>query len=221
VKEAAVFVAVKKEDGAWDLFDRLSSSDQNTWCQVGLGIQLNQLSQNATIRTAQPWVILCFGGLDHDATDSILASAGSWLDYDHEVVAALRSWRERPGGSRAAPAASPEQTEEKPAPPRCGFCPEEGLYPEHYSHCGQHGAAAEAHAGRLKTGGLVDGPESRDESRRFAEAQRVQLEILQAQLIGFRTQNDRAKGAQLAISHRPSPPEEIPAVGTTPHYEWP
>lgn len=321
MKTVGVFVAVKRSDGAWDLFVRVGAKAPE-WRQVTTphGILPEYLHQGAgnLADADQPWAVLCFGGEDHDAADGIQTSETPWR-HPNELKAALKSWRERPGGSRAkapaveapppidwsnvfvhhdglgyqltaegypcriphldrhtvqetarsitftaqdccllvarlgtgwggfanahllprypglaarldalfpvaapvAPAASPEQTKEKLALPPCGFCPEEGLYPEHYRHCGQHGGAAEAHAARLTTGGLVDCPGTRIESLRFADRKRIELEASAAQIIGFRTQNDRAKGAQLAISERSTPADPPPAAGMTPHYEWP
>lgn len=224
MKETAVFVAVKREDGTWDLLDRLSSVD--TWCQVGLGIHMDVLPHNATMRTAadQSWVILCFGGWDHDAIDLVLRSPGQTHSaHDREIDAALKSWRERPGGSRArlgnaAVEPKPAQKKEEP-PPACWFCEKPSVSAGTFPACLPHVLVAAYHAERMHTGGGVDCPESRAETLRFVRALDTIAAEERSAVGGFRTQSDSAR-AEPAIA--PSlPSEEIPAAGMTPHYEWP
>lgn len=118
--------------------------------------------------------------------------------------------------------------DEKDKPIPCGFCEKPAANPQGTPHCGVHGphvSAAILHDRRLLTGGLADCPETRAESLRFAERRRVQVELDQARIAGYCTQNDLAQGARPTVTERAFKDgrilEEIPLAGQTPHYEWP
>lgn len=116
--------------------------------------------------------------------------------------------------------------EKKAEPERCSFCenPAVVLAPNGLRTCMVHPEALGYHAERLALGGLNDSPETRAESVRFAQAEYARKDLEDAQLCGFRTKMDLVPLALTvtSLTHpKPAPPEEVPLVGTTPHYEWP
>jgi hypothetical protein len=121
-------------------------------------------------------------------------------------------------------AAVPEpSSEQKETPPlACSFCE----YPAVASNsilstCLQHGAALSLHAGRMEIG-LPDCPETRAETLRFVVRDQARQALELAQSSGFRTKVDRVRqSTRSSIAESKASPEEIPLVGTTPHYEWP
>jgi len=110
----------------------------------------------------------------------------------------------------------------------CSFCNEPALFPNVPGTpltCATHERAGWRLHHRLELGGVSDTPELRQEVLRHVAASDQFLRDGQREASGaltlfdeFGTERDRrGKG----IAELKPPPEEIPLVGITPHYEWP
>lgn len=120
-------------------------------------------------------------------------------------------------------AAVPPPAPEPPPPPRCWFC-EEPAVPPGPPSCGsmRHTLSAWSHQERLERGGLVDCPGTRAETSRFVDSRVDEAQAQLAESAGYRSHFDNSAPVAPSLpEQRPPPPEEIPLVGATPHYEWP
>lgn len=133
-----------------------------------------------------------------------------------------------PAGAQGAyvitAAVIPPPAQAAPPPLTCWFCDkpnidEDGIH----RSCGSsvHAYGARIHVQRLQVGGLVDCPETRCESLRFVDAQKQARRAEIAVKVGYRTSLDNCHRARPSLSEQRSTVEEIPLVGSTPHYEWP
>jgi hypothetical protein len=145
------------------------------------------------------------GGVDTPETRAeTLAYAKRWLEDQLAETA-----KQKPEGS-------------------CSFCKEPALLPNVPGTpltCATHERAGWRLHHRLELGGVSDTPELRQEVLRHVAASDQFLRDGQREASGaltlfdeFGTERDRrGKG----IAELKPPPEEIPLVGITPHYEWP
>jgi hypothetical protein len=160
------------------------------------------------------WLTLCFG--PRLSVDSMKAAA--------ELATAFSDWRR----ARMDPFAPPLPAPAPPPPAPCWFCEAPAIFiPNGMPQaCAAHTPEAVTYAARLSAGGLQDTPEARGEVMRFVSEQRL-ANTQFAEELGFRTASDvqysRRRPAHSSLSSPASPPaaEEIPLVGTTPHFEWP
>lgn len=126
------------------------------------------------------------------------------------------------GIESAAPAAKQKAHQEK-----CGFCPEQAVVAvsETLATCDAHTRAATRLAERLQIGGVSDSSFLREEVLRHVQESDRLLAVEQCQAVGARPAFDRqappTKHPPRTVATMKAPPEEIPLVGTTPHYEWP
>lgn len=208
-----------------------SDPSVSPWHLTGVCRQnaMEHLAEPARRCSATEYIIVTCSALGDPR--SVVYSAG----YSHAAYAVLETehqrWTARPrsGPPYHAPELPPPPataTEEDAKPVLCGFCSLPAQNPQGVPHCGVNGphvGAAILHDRRLLTGGLVDCPETRAESLRFAEARSAETRLAYARTIEFRTTRDFAQGARPSLACRPPEraPEEIPLVGETPHYEWP
>lgn len=119
-----------------------------------------------------------------------------------------------------------EKKLEVPAP-TCWFCPSPAdLGPA----CGTHLPLLKLYQERLSAGGMQDTPEERESMHRFVLSWRAEEDLEEAKKVGFRARLDQWAGRyplifQPSLEELPpekrQPAEEIPAVGMTPHFEWP
>lgn len=129
------------------------------------------------------------------------------------------------------PSLDPPAPEEPARVERCAFCPA----PAEFSvtstihTCSRHSREGWRLRGRLELGGLSDTEYARQEVLRHVAARDAFLREEQREMAGARTGRDYdlTRGPRGHLEPHPSlteqkpPPEEIPLVGTTPHYEWP
>lgn len=118
----------------------------------------------------------------------------------------------------------------------CGFCPASGNHVARHPDCivpfcSKHEREAWRLTHRIELGGVCDTPQLREEVLRHVAASDAFLREKQCEERGARTERDYVsrptkrgkKLSSLELPHEPAgkPSEEIPLVGTTPHYEWP
>lgn len=124
-----------------------------------------------------------------------------------------------------------EEDAQKKPEGSCAFCPApaEPQNPECLvAMCAAHERAGWRLTHRLDLGGVSDTPQLRAEVLRHVAASDVFLEEKKRETTGARTHRDHYDQFQTksypSLTERQQerpPPEEIPLVGTTPHYEWP
>jgi hypothetical protein len=123
-----------------------------------------------------------------------------------------------------------ELPEPKAAPiERCAFCPDpaEVPIPGTIATCDKHEREGWRLQHRLEAGGLSDTEHARQEVLRHVAASDAFLREMQIEETGARTAWDcsdrtrRIPDGHPSLTEQKPPPEEIPLVGTTPHYEWP
>ena len=155
----------------------------------------------------EDWVVTYPGGFNQ----AIAAETG------RQIAEWKKTHPAKPAG--AAPALEPKKEEEIT---RCGFCEEEA--DPFLLTCKAHHSVAVTHSDRLRSGGLVDCPETRAESARFVARQCAEVASDKAALTGYRTPLDhgaRAKHPSLQEQKLAAAPGAIASAGQTPHYEWP
>lgn len=170
------------------------------------------------------WRVDKFLGSDTDAAacEGGAVLARLWADYPEflRLIPAPAS-----SVDSSDPAPEPLAAVEEPAPAPCWFCvePAVGGALGGPQICETHAPVAVIHGARLGVGGAVDCPETREETLRFWKGRRLVGDQEAAIALGFRTRSDLPDASRISTSlkDQKAPVEEIPLVGTTPHYEWP
>lgn len=160
------------------------------------------------------WLALCFGR--RDGRDG--------MKNADELATAFSDWRR----ARMDPFAPPLHAATPSPPPTCWFCEATAIFiPNGLPQaCAAHTPEAVTYAARLSAGGLQDTPEARGEVMRFVSEQYFANTRFASEELCFRTASDvqssrRRPDSSITRPVTPALAEEIPLVGTTPHFEWP